>query len=273
MGDHGEIIACIPIRISGRATYSKYTIYPVNDINFGSILINTKKSRTLTIENKGDFDFRYNISKASVPLSLYGNTKLNAATRLIASTSRQGSMISGRSQQIQPQRSRRDSINRYKQTLHSRGPTLPFISFILKNEVCSKYHFSVLKSLSTMLNCKLLLLTHTSSTQLVIPHTHFLILRHFLHLPFLCPQEWIAWRRRRRWSQHQHPNDAGYLHHLSCLWCGHSWKFGYRHYWHGFWSWHPRWRGIHFLCMAVTPHWRCFLEWIFTHLCFWSESN
>lgn len=110
MGEQGEIIACIPIRISGRTVYSKYTIYPVNDINFGSVLINTKKSRTLTIENKGDFDFRYTISKVAVPITMLNNNKLNAAARLMVTTSRQGSMLSGRSQQIQPQRSRRDSI-------------------------------------------------------------------------------------------------------------------------------------------------------------------
>ena len=110
MGEQGEIIACIPIRISGRTVYSKYTIYPVNDINFGSVLINTKKSRTLTIENKGDFDFRYTISKVAVPITMLNNNKLNAAARLMVTTSRQGSMFSGRSQQIQPQRSRRDSI-------------------------------------------------------------------------------------------------------------------------------------------------------------------
>lgn len=110
MGEQGEIIACIPIRISGRAVYSKYSIYPVNDINFGSVLINTKKTRTLTVENKGDFDFKYTISKVSVPITLYNNNKLNTTTRVMAATSRQGSMFSGRSQQIQPQRSRRDSM-------------------------------------------------------------------------------------------------------------------------------------------------------------------
>jgi len=110
MGEHGEIIACIPVRISTRSVYSKYSIYPVSDINFGSVLINTKKSRTLVIENKGDFDFRYNISKVATHAPFHVNGKLNAATRLIGSTSRQGSMVSGRSQQIHPQRSRRDSI-------------------------------------------------------------------------------------------------------------------------------------------------------------------
>ena len=112
MGDHGEIIASIPIRISARSAYSKYSIYPVHDINFGPVLVNIKKARTLVIENKGDFDFRYTISKTSafVP-PLQGKLKANMNPNTIhRSSSRHGSLLSGRSQQIQPQRSRRESL-------------------------------------------------------------------------------------------------------------------------------------------------------------------
>ena len=35
----------------------------MNDINFGSLLVNSKKTRTFMIENKGEFDFKYTISK------------------------------------------------------------------------------------------------------------------------------------------------------------------------------------------------------------------
>ena len=42
----------------------RYNIYPVNDINFGAMLVNSKKTRTFTIENKGDrFEFKYTINK------------------------------------------------------------------------------------------------------------------------------------------------------------------------------------------------------------------
>ena len=35
----------------------------MSDINFGSLLVNSKKSRTFIIENKGEFDFKYQITK------------------------------------------------------------------------------------------------------------------------------------------------------------------------------------------------------------------
>nr|XP_006823299.1 PREDICTED: hydrocephalus-inducing protein homolog [Saccoglossus kowalevskii] len=61
--DGGETIASIPVKLSVRAVFSKYTISPVNDINFGSMLLNQRRTRTFTIENKGEFDFKYTISK------------------------------------------------------------------------------------------------------------------------------------------------------------------------------------------------------------------
>ena len=42
----------------------RYHIVPVNDMNFGSILVNSKKVRTFIIENKGErFEFKYTITK------------------------------------------------------------------------------------------------------------------------------------------------------------------------------------------------------------------
>ncbi|XP_033116735.1 hydrocephalus-inducing protein homolog isoform X2 [Anneissia japonica] len=59
----GETIASIPVKLSVRSIFSKYNIYPVNDINFGAVLTNTRKQRSFTIENKGEFDFKYFITK------------------------------------------------------------------------------------------------------------------------------------------------------------------------------------------------------------------
>ncbi|XP_071959113.1 hydrocephalus-inducing protein homolog isoform X2 [Antedon mediterranea] len=59
----GEIIASIPVKLSVRSIFSKYNIYPVNDINFGAVLTHTRKQRTFIIENKGEFDFKYFITK------------------------------------------------------------------------------------------------------------------------------------------------------------------------------------------------------------------
>lgn len=41
----------------------RYNILPMSDINFGSLLVNSKKTRTFIIENKGEFDFKYQITK------------------------------------------------------------------------------------------------------------------------------------------------------------------------------------------------------------------
>ncbi|XP_065674973.1 hydrocephalus-inducing protein homolog isoform X5 [Hydra vulgaris] len=63
MGENGEIIACIPVKVSAKSIFSKYTISPGREINFGAVVVNTKKTRTFTIENKSQFDFRFNILK------------------------------------------------------------------------------------------------------------------------------------------------------------------------------------------------------------------
>ena len=66
LSDSGEIIAGIPVKISVKSVYSKYSIFPVRDINFGAILVNTRKTKTITIENKGEFAFKYSITKLQI---------------------------------------------------------------------------------------------------------------------------------------------------------------------------------------------------------------
>lgn len=46
-----------------RSVFSKYTICPQADINFGPMLVGSKRIKTFTIENTGEFDFKYSISK------------------------------------------------------------------------------------------------------------------------------------------------------------------------------------------------------------------
>jgi hydrocephalus-inducing protein len=41
----------------------RFNVLPASDINFGSLLVNSKKMRTFTIENKGEYDFKYTITK------------------------------------------------------------------------------------------------------------------------------------------------------------------------------------------------------------------
>ncbi|XP_030621187.1 hydrocephalus-inducing protein homolog [Chanos chanos] len=57
----GEIIAVIPIRVSVESIFSKYSISPLSDIDFGPLVYGCRRTQTITIENKGDFEFRFSI--------------------------------------------------------------------------------------------------------------------------------------------------------------------------------------------------------------------
>ena len=58
MSETGETIASIPIKVTARSVFSKYSIIPTADINFGPMLVSTKRTKSFVIENKGEFDFR-----------------------------------------------------------------------------------------------------------------------------------------------------------------------------------------------------------------------
>ena len=62
-GETGELIAIIPIKVSVRGIFSKYKISPSHDLNFGSICSGARKQKFFTIENLGEFDFKYNITR------------------------------------------------------------------------------------------------------------------------------------------------------------------------------------------------------------------
>ncbi|XP_051512768.1 hydrocephalus-inducing protein homolog [Myxocyprinus asiaticus] len=57
----GETINTIPIKVSVQALFSKYSITPSNDINFGPLVYGSRKRQTLTVENKGNFEIRFSI--------------------------------------------------------------------------------------------------------------------------------------------------------------------------------------------------------------------
>ncbi|XP_069724910.1 hydrocephalus-inducing protein homolog [Phaenicophaeus curvirostris] len=60
----GETIAIIPVKVSAKAVFSKYSIYPASFFNFGAMLNGTRKTSTFTLENKGILDFKFLISRA-----------------------------------------------------------------------------------------------------------------------------------------------------------------------------------------------------------------
>lgn len=63
IAEGGETIAIIPIKVSVQSLFSKYNIMPSSDINFGPLVYGCRKTQTFTIENKGDFEIRFNISR------------------------------------------------------------------------------------------------------------------------------------------------------------------------------------------------------------------
>uniref|UniRef100_A0A8C2T888 HYDIN axonemal central pair apparatus protein n=1 Tax=Coturnix japonica TaxID=93934 RepID=A0A8C2T888_COTJA len=60
----GEAIAIIPVNVSAKALFSKYSITPASLIDFGTVVNGTKKTCNLILENKGSLDFKYVICKA-----------------------------------------------------------------------------------------------------------------------------------------------------------------------------------------------------------------
>ncbi|KAI4885088.1 hypothetical protein NFI96_023140 [Prochilodus magdalenae] len=67
----GETIAIIPIKVSAQCLFSKYSIAPPNDINFGPLVYGSRKMQTLTVENRGDFEIRFTISRMSKDLPVH----------------------------------------------------------------------------------------------------------------------------------------------------------------------------------------------------------
>jgi adenylate kinase family enzyme len=74
----GEVIAQIPIQVAASVTYSRYSLLPARGINFGAVTTGSgKQTREVCLENTGEHEFRFVISKQSqseVPLS--GNSSM-----------------------------------------------------------------------------------------------------------------------------------------------------------------------------------------------------
>ncbi|XP_041964608.1 hydrocephalus-inducing protein homolog isoform X2 [Alosa sapidissima] len=59
----GETIAIIPIKVSVLSVFSKYSISPSSDINFGPLVYGSRNTRSFSIENKSDFEVRFHVSR------------------------------------------------------------------------------------------------------------------------------------------------------------------------------------------------------------------
>ncbi|XP_077642374.1 hydrocephalus-inducing protein [Lonchura striata] len=60
----GQAVANIPLKVSARAEYSKYSIEPASPTDFGTMIKGTRKSRTLVLKNKGMVNFKFHIRQA-----------------------------------------------------------------------------------------------------------------------------------------------------------------------------------------------------------------
>ncbi|XP_039555136.1 hydrocephalus-inducing protein homolog [Passer montanus] len=60
-GEGGQAVAIIPVNVSAKAVYSKYSIEPASPINFGAMIKGTKKTQTVVLENKGMLNFKFYI--------------------------------------------------------------------------------------------------------------------------------------------------------------------------------------------------------------------
>ncbi|XP_062355746.1 hydrocephalus-inducing protein homolog [Cinclus cinclus] len=63
-GEGSQTVATIPVRVSAKAVYSKYSIEPASPINFGAMLKGTKKTQTVVLENRGMLNFKFHILQA-----------------------------------------------------------------------------------------------------------------------------------------------------------------------------------------------------------------
>ncbi|XP_029378255.1 hydrocephalus-inducing protein homolog [Echeneis naucrates] len=61
IGNGGETIAILAIKVSVQSVFSRYKIIPACDLNFGPLVFGSKKSQSFTIENSGVFETRFSI--------------------------------------------------------------------------------------------------------------------------------------------------------------------------------------------------------------------
>ena len=56
-----QLFKPVPINVQFNAVYSKYSILPLKNINFGPIPYNESKMRTMEVKNEGQFEFNFTI--------------------------------------------------------------------------------------------------------------------------------------------------------------------------------------------------------------------
>lgn len=95
---HNETVASIPIQILAKSVFSEFKIHPLNDINFGPVILHggSKQQKILTIENTGVFEFRYTILKLSTSLIIAKQRGAGASSRRARSRMEEGGRMSAK---------------------------------------------------------------------------------------------------------------------------------------------------------------------------------
>ena len=62
-GASGEKCEELPINVALNAIFSKYSIHPLRNINFGPLQYGDNRTRTFEIRNEGIFDFEFTVSE------------------------------------------------------------------------------------------------------------------------------------------------------------------------------------------------------------------
>ncbi|XP_060779913.1 hydrocephalus-inducing protein homolog [Neoarius graeffei] len=70
-----ETIKSVPINVSVQCLYSKYNIHPANGINFGLVVYGSRKTQTITLENRGEFEICFTISRMFKDLPVSGQKR------------------------------------------------------------------------------------------------------------------------------------------------------------------------------------------------------
>ncbi|XP_065180488.1 hydrocephalus-inducing protein homolog isoform X2 [Sycon ciliatum] len=62
-GEQDESIAYVPCRVTCKAVFSRYNVQPAADLNFGTMIMQTRRERKFTLINSGEFEFKYQLMR------------------------------------------------------------------------------------------------------------------------------------------------------------------------------------------------------------------
>ncbi|XP_062355753.1 hydrocephalus-inducing protein homolog [Cinclus cinclus] len=94
-GEGSQTVATIPVRVTAKAVYSKYSIEPASPINFGAMLKGAKKTQTVMLENRGMLNFKFHILQAPEDASVLESKSSNQGESAVLATKLKSSSSQG----------------------------------------------------------------------------------------------------------------------------------------------------------------------------------